>query len=224
MSNRNLTKPFMQTATSFDEFEEPLKILVVDDNAANIDVMLTFLEAEGYDLSIANSGEMALKIARHNQPDLILLDVMMPGMDGFETCRELKSDETTSEIPIIFVTAKKEVEDIVKGFRSGGIDYISKPFRQEEVLSRVGTHLHLRRLLIAKERLIDRLNTALEEAQTLRGLLPICSYCKKIQNEEGKWQNIETYIRTRTEAQFSHGICGECFNKLDLTIDQDNET
>ncbi|TFG88618.1 MAG: response regulator transcription factor, partial [Candidatus Atribacteria bacterium] len=130
---------------------------------------------------------------------------------------------TTKDIPVIFVTAKKEVDDIVTGFRSGGIDYISKPFRQEEVLSRVGTHLRLRRLLVAQERLINKLNAALTEVQTLRGLLPICSYCKKIKDEQGNWQRIETYIRTRTKANFSHGICSECLQKLDLGLDSDDQ-
>jgi len=200
---------------------ESSRILVVDDNTANIDVMLAFLEAEGYDLSIATNGESAIKIARHSRPDLILLDVMMPGIDGFETCRKLKADEKTRDIPVIFVTAKKEVEDIVSGFQCGGVDYISKPFRQEEVLSRVGTHLSLRRLVIAQERLITKLNAALAEVDTLRGLLPICSYCKKIKDEKGAWKKLETYIRTHTQANFSHGICPECLEKT-LSGDVDN--
>lgn len=199
--------------------DEPASILIVDDNAANIDVMLTFLELDGYDFSVATSGEMALKIARHSIPDLILMDVMMPGMDGLETCKELKADPVTAEIPVIFVTAKKEVEDIVSGFRAGGVDYISKPFRQEEVQSRVGTHLRLRKLILAQERLIRQLNDALAEVGTLRGLLPICSYCKKIKDEDGQWQRMEKYIRTRTEADFSHGICDECFGRLNLNLE-----
>lgn len=201
-----------------DAEQESGRILVVDDNAANIDVMLAFLEAEGYDLSIATTGEMALKIARHSAPHLILLDVMMPGMDGFATCRELKAEERTMDIPVIFVTAKKEVEDIVKGFASGGVDYISKPFRQEEVLSRVATHLKLRRLLITQERLIAKLNAALAEVNTLRGLLPICSYCKKIKDKKGAWKKLETYLRTHTQADFSHGICPDCLQKA-MNID-----
>jgi len=201
----------------FDDLELA-RILVVDDNTANIDVMLAFLEADGYDLSIATNGETAIKIARHSRPDLILLDVMMPGMDGFATCRELKADEQTRDIPVIFVTAKKEVDDIVIGFQSGGVDYISKPFRQEEVLSRVRTHLRLRRLVIAQERLITKLNTALAEVDTLRGMLPICSYCKKIKDEKGAWKKLETYIRTHTQASFSHGICPECLEKT-INID-----
>lgn len=194
---------------------EIMKILIVDDNAANIDVMLTFLEMEGYDISIATSGESAIKAACHNLPDLILLDVMMPQIDGFETCRRLKELPQTKDIPIIFVTAKKEVDDIVKGFDCGGVDYISKPFRQEEVLARVDTHLRLRLMAVAQERLIKELNQALEEVKTLRGILPICSYCKKIRDESGEWQQIEEYISSHSDTDFSHGICSECYNKLD---------
>lgn len=199
---------YLETATP------PMKILVVDDNAANIDVMVTFLEGEGYDLSIATSGEMALKAARHIQPDLILLDVMMPGMDGFQTCRLLKAQADTEQIPIIFVTAKKETDDIVKGFRCGGVDYISKPFRQEEVLSRVNAHLQLRRMTLTQKLLIDELAAALENVNLLSGLLPICSSCKKIRDGNGHWHQIEKYIRDHSEADFSHSICENCRKKL----------
>lgn len=209
----------MEKLNTYIESEDPAKVLVVDDNAANIDVILTFLEGDGYDLSIATSGEMALKIARHSVPDLILMDVMMPGMDGYETCRELKADPVTAQIPIIFVTAKKEMADVVNGFRSGGVDYISKPFRQEEMQSRVSTHISLRKMILAQERLIKQLNDALAEVNTLRGLLPICSYCKKIKDEKGKWKKLERYLREHSGAKFSHGICDECFKKIDMEIE-----
>lgn len=197
------------------EENKPGKILVVDDNTANIDVMLTFLEMEGYDISIATSGKMALHVTKHDLPDLILLDVMMPDMDGFETCRELKKDPKTAAIPIIFVTAKKETTDIVQGFQSGGVDYISKPYRQEEVLSRVNTHLQLRHLMETQKQLINELNQALNEVKTLKGILPICSYCKKIRDDKGLWHQMEKYIATRSETEFSHGICEECYASLD---------
>ena len=191
------------------------KVLIVDDNTANIDVMLTFLEMEGYEISIATSGAMALHVAGHDHPDLILLDVMMPNMDGYEICRKLKKDPTTASIPIIFVTAKKETADIVQGFQCGGVDYISKPYRQEEVLSRVRTHLQLRRLLDNQEQLITELNRALGEVNTLKGILPVCSYCKKIRDEGGNWQQMERYIASRSETEFSHGICEACYATLD---------
>ncbi len=124
-----------------------LKILIVDDTPANIDVLDLFLEKEGYGISVAQSGESALDLAVRISPDLILLDVMMPGIDGFETCRRLKSNEKTRDIPIIFITARNETADIVKGFSMGGVDYITKPFSQEEVCARIHLHLKLKTLM-----------------------------------------------------------------------------
>ena len=137
------------------------KILVVDDTPANIDILLQTLEPEGYKISVASSGEVALDLVSQARPDLILLDIMMPGMDGYETCRRLKSENSTSEIPIIFITAKNETIDIVKGFSSGGVDFITKPFRHEEVSARIRTHLQLSVLmkqLEVKNRQLEELN------------------------------------------------------------------
>lgn len=122
------------------------KILIVDDTPANLKVLRQALEPEGYSILIATSGEAAIKIAKNAQPDLILLDVQMPGIDGFETCRRLKEDESTENIAIIFVTARAETESLVQGFRAGSVDYIVKPFQNEEVLARVHTHLKIEHL------------------------------------------------------------------------------
>lgn len=189
------------------------KILVVDDNAANIDVMLQFLEPLGYELAIAASGEKALRVADHFRPDLVLLDVMMPEMDGYETCRRLKAPPLSLKAPVIFVTAKKETEDIVRGFNCGGVDYVSKPFRQEEVASRIETHLRLRHMITVQAELIAELRRAHGEIKTLSGLLPICSYCKKIRDDSGYWHQIEVYIDRHSDAQFSHGLCEACAAK-----------
>lgn len=114
-----------------------MNVLIVDDTPANIDILWNMLEGEEYRVSVAKNGEAALKTVARSCPDLILLDVMMPGLDGFETCRHLKSDEKTRDIPVIFITAKNTPEDMVKGFTLGGVDYVAKPFRQEEVCVRV---------------------------------------------------------------------------------------
>ena len=190
------------------------RILVVDDNPANLDVMTGVLEPEGYDLAVATSGEQALKVADRFRPDLILLDVMLPGMDGYETCRKLKETPEISAIPVIFVTARRETEAIVKGFRCGGQDYIAKPFRREEVLARVRTHARMRRMVREQERLIERLRESLAQVRTLRGLLPICAACKKIRDDEGYWHQIEAYIQAHTDVDFSHGVCHDCACRL----------
>lgn len=122
------------------------RILLVDDTPANLDVLCELLEMEGCDLSLATDGAMALTIAARMQPDLILLDVMMPEMDGFEVCRRLQQDPELMAVPIIFVTAKGGADDVVAGLRLGGVDYVTKPFRDEEVLARVRTQLSLGRL------------------------------------------------------------------------------
>lgn len=134
-----------------------MKVLIVDDVPANIDILREVLKPEGYKFHVATNGETALKIAGEVHPDLILLDVMMPGMDGYETCTRLKKNDSTSAISIIFITSKNEVEDIVEGFKMGGVDYITKPFSQEEVRARVQTHLEIRRLNKLREKLIMEL-------------------------------------------------------------------
>jgi len=122
------------------------KILIVDDIPANLNVLCQALESEGYKIVAAPSGTVALQLAHRTQPDLILLDIMMPERDGFEICRRLKADASTAEIPVIFITAKDEMSSVIKGFEVGGVDYITKPFRYEEVRVRVQTHLTIKGL------------------------------------------------------------------------------
>jgi DNA-binding NtrC family response regulator len=134
------------------------KVLLVDDVPANLSVLTATLESEGYEILAAPNGSTALKVAGRAQPGLILLDVLMPGWDGLETCRRLKEDPATRDIPVIFITARGETECIVAGFRAGGVDYIVKPFQTEEVATRVATHLKVGRLT---RELMDK-NRALE--------------------------------------------------------------
>ncbi|HTD68792.1 MAG TPA: sigma-54 dependent transcriptional regulator, partial [Candidatus Limnocylindria bacterium] len=146
----------MEITTSSNRLRE--KILLVDDVAANLVVLTAALEPEGYEILAAPNAALALKVAAKAQPDLILLDVMMPEVDGLEACRRLKQDESTHHIPVIFITARSDMAGVVEGFRAGGVDYIVKPFQAEEVLSRVATHLRISRLT---HELIDK-NRALE--------------------------------------------------------------
>lgn len=117
------------------------RILIVDDVPGNIDILRQFLASEGYRLSFANNGEKALNIAQRAQLDLILLDVMMPGINGFEVCKILKSTPETQDVPVIFMTALDSTENKIEGFEAGGVDYITKPVQEKEVLMRVRTHI-----------------------------------------------------------------------------------
>jgi PAS domain S-box-containing protein len=135
-------------------------ILIIDDEPANLGVISNYLESFGLEVLIARDGEAGLQKAQYGQPDLILLDVVMPGIDGFETCRGLKANEATQDIPVIFLTGITETEAKINGFRVGAVDYITKPFQPDELLARVTTHLRLRELT---ERLEQRVHQRTEE-------------------------------------------------------------
>ena len=149
-------------------------ILLVDDNPTNLQMLFQLLEKSvGCKLLIAKNGETALAITRKTKPDLILLDIMMPGIDGFEVCRRLKADPATSPIPVIFLSALDETADKVKGLQLGAVDYVSKPFQAEEVIARVNTHLTIHRLNREVQEQRDQLERELKVVSTLqRKLLP----------------------------------------------------
>lgn len=189
-------------------------VLVVDDNPDNLRLLSEILKAHHYKIRLAPNGQRALATVQKEAPDLILLDIMMPVMDGFEVCRQLKADNETAGIPVIFISALDETIDKLKAFSLGGVDYVTKPFRSEEVLARVRTHLTLRFLQLQLEKKNTELQKALDEIKVLRGCLPICAACKKIRNDKGYWEQIESYISNHSEAHFTHGCCQECAKKL----------
>jgi CheY-like chemotaxis protein len=178
------------------EEKKPPLVLMVDDNPENLRLLGGVLEQQNYSIAFAVNGKEALDFVRTEKPDLILLDIMMPGDDGYTVCKKLKSRQDTRQIPVIFLTARTESIDIVKGFEFGGVDYVTKPFHSAELLARMKTHIDLKR--------------ARDEIKTLRGLLPTCAWCRRIRNEEGKWESIEKYVQEHTEADFSHGMCPDC--------------
>ena len=142
-------------------------ILVVDDNPANLNVLFDIFGGMRYDVLFASDGESCLRLVEGEYPDLILLDVMMPGIDGFETCRRLKANERTKEIPVIFMTALSETLDKVRGLELGAVDYITKPIQPEEVLARVKTHLTLRKMYRMLQDREVHLSTLVEEKTRL---------------------------------------------------------
>jgi len=175
-------------------------VLIVDDNTTNIQVLGSVLKKENYKIAVALSGAEALKFLATEIVDIILLDVMMPEMDGYELCSIIKKDERLHSIPIIFLTAKSNQDDINKGFRVGAVDYITKPFNSEELLGRVSAHVELVR--------------ARDEIKKLKLFLPICASCKAIRNDQGTWEPIESYFTEKTDITLSHGICPDCVKKL----------
>ncbi len=187
-------------------------ILLVDDTARNIQVLAAVLDKAGYKIAAASNGQQALDMIEGVAPDLILLDVMMPGMDGFEVCRKIKKSAAMPDIPVIMLTARTAPEDVSTGFQAGAVDYVTKPFNTKELLARVRNHVRLKIARDTRSRQIAELKAHMSQIHALSGLLPICSHCKKIRSDEGYWQQLEVYISDHSDAEFTHGICPECIN------------
>ena len=148
------------------EFESNKKIdsiLVIDDSPTNLEILHDVLGSAGYEVLVEMDGASGIEQVESNPPDLILLDVMMPKIDGFETCRRLQANPSTKNIPIIFITALTEAEEKVKGLGLGAVDYITKPFEQEEVLARISLHLKLRKLNIELDKQKQELEIRVQE-------------------------------------------------------------
>jgi PleD family two-component response regulator len=188
-------------------------VLIVDDNLEDLTVLKKMLEEQNYRVRPAINGEIALRAVSSSPPEMILLDIRMPEMDGYEFCQRLKSADKTKSIPVIFISALVELNDKVRAFSLGGVDYITKPFQDKEVLERVKTHITIHRLQKHLEDRNDKLQKALDEIKTLQGFIPICAWCKKIRDDEGFWKQVEVYFAERSDAMFTHGICPDCKEK-----------
>lgn len=203
------------------------RILIVDDESVNARILEMTLEGE-YETIVAYTGHDAIRLANEWRPDLVLLDIMMPEMNGFDVCRIIKSESAGSTIPIIFVTALEKLSDESQGLTLGAVDYITKPINPDIVRLRVKNHLALkfqRDQLQEQRDILQRQKCELEETlnrvKRLEGIISICMYCKKIRNEEKMWEQMEKYITEHSDALFSHGVCPDCLNefKKSLTLD-----
>ena len=143
---------------------------------------------------------------------------MMPGLDGPQVCRRLREQKEQVPTYIILLTALTGKQDIIAGLGAGADDYVTKPFDRGELLARVGVGERVIALEDALSARVAELEEALSHIRTLQGILPICSYCRKVRDDEGYWQQVETYVRDHSEAQFSHGICPECFEQVWATL------
>ena len=187
--------------------EKKYRILIVDDEKFNLKVLTEFLQTD-YKIMVAKTGEDALKAVNGPKPpDLVLLDIIMPEMDGYEVCMRIKENKKTRHIPVIFVTAVSEAMDAAKAFEIGAVDYVAKPFNPVTVKARVHTHIQLSSTM-------QELESALKKVKKLSGLLPICAKCKKIRDDKGYWNQVDSYLQDHSEAKFSHGMCPDCSDDL----------
>ncbi len=192
-----------------------MKILIAEDDETSRRILQLTLMAAGHEVISTENGAAAWEVLeKDDSPSLAILDWMMPYMDGLEVCRRVRLQKTTTPVYIIFLTAKANKADVVRGLEAGANDYILKPFNREELHARVKvgeTVVNLQQNLAAH---VTELETALAHVRLLQGVLPICSYCKNIRDDQNYWQQIETFISSHSEAQFSHGICPSCYNSV----------
>ncbi len=191
------------------------RILVADDDPVSLRVLQKALEKWGHEVVAAKDGTGAWQIMTSPEaPQMAILDWMMPGMDGPTICQRARAVPSAPAPYLILLTARTDYVDIVAGLEAGANDYVTKPFHHAELRARVRVGVRVLELQRSLAERVHDLETALKQVNQLRGLLPICMYCKRIRNDGDYWQQVETYISDHTEAEFSHGICPECYEKV----------
>jgi len=201
--------------------KKQFRILVIDDNPDIRLLSTMLLKRAGYEVLEASTGQECLDIVRTHHPSLILLDVMLPDMTGFEVCRQIKNNENLKDIFVILASGiRVSSENQAEGLDMGADGYIIRPIPNKEFLARVQAGERIKRAEDAlrekegqQQALISQLEEALVEIKTLKGCIPICATCKKIRDDEGYWEYLEAYISKHTDATFTHGICPTCFEK-----------
>ena len=189
-------------------------VLVADDDAISRTVVAAMLRKGGYEVKLAADGEQAWAALRlADAPPLAIMDWMMPGLDGPEICRRLRTRNTATPTYVILLTSRDTASDIVEGLRAGADDYVTKPPNEDELLARVSVGARMVALQQTLADRVRRLEEALSKVKQLQGLLPICSYCKRIRDDQNYWQQVESYITVHSGVQFSHSYCPECFEK-----------
>jgi phosphoserine phosphatase RsbU/P len=197
------------------EGKEPIRVLVADDDPVSRRLIQHTLEAWGHDVVAAPDGDRAwTAMTLPGAPQMAILDWMMPGMDGPEICRRARTAPQIAGVYVILLTARDSRQDLIEGLEAGANDYITKPFDRSELGARVGVGLRILELQGKLAARVRELEGAIAQVKQLRGLLPICMYCKKIRNDHNYWQQVESYIHDHTEAEFSHGICPDCYEKF----------
>ena len=191
-----------------------MKLLVAEDDAFYRRVLQSVL-GEEYEVLMAEDGACAWQMLQADAaPRLALLDWQMPGLDGLEVCRRVRADSARDGFYLVIATVRQSLDDVLAGFEAGANDYITKPFHAQELRARLRVGRRVVELQAALATRVAQLQDALSRVKQLQGLLPICSYCKRIRDDHDYWQQVETYMSEHSQATFTHGICPECYEKF----------
>ena len=191
-----------------------MKILIAEDEATQQLLLKSFLKKWGYEVVVTDNGAQAWEaLQEEGAPSLAILDWQMPEIDGVEVCRKVRQDPALRHLYLIMLTAFDETEDIVEALETGADDYVSKPFDYRILRARVQVGVRVVELQTQLTQRVRQLEAALSREKQLQGLLPICSYCKKIRDDTNYWQQVEEYIEQYADVSFSHSICPQCYTE-----------
>ena len=192
-----------------------MRALVADDDPVARVILARALPGWDIEPIVVADGAAAWEVlASDNAPSLAIMDWEMPGLDGPELCRRIRGNPASASMYVLLLTSRDAAEDIVAGLDAGADDYLVKPFRAAELRARINAGV---RVLTLQERLaqhVVELQQALANVKQLSGMLPICSYCKRVRRDENYWQQVETYVADRSDVEFSHGVCPDCLEKV----------
>lgn len=192
-----------------------MRALVADDDRTAALILRRALERCGLEVEVVHDGLSALaKLAEPDMPSIAVVDWMMPGIDGVELCRRLRRDPARQHLYLLLVTGRDSRADVVAGLDAGADDYLVKPFDDDELRARVRVGMRVVSLQDSLAERVAQLQAALSRVKQLAGLLPICSYCKRIRSDHDYWEQLESYLSQHSEAQFSHGICPHCLERV----------
>lgn len=191
-----------------------MKILIAEDDSVSRCLLEVTLTKWGFEVISTSDGHQALEVLQSQEPAIAILDWMMPGLDGAEVCRRARAIRTATPTYLILLTAKSEKDDIAEGLDAGADDYITKPFNSGELNARIKVGVRVTELQRSLADRIVQLEAALARVKQLQGLLPICSYCKNVRDEQDYWQQVESYISKHTDVAFSHSICPTCYDRF----------
>ena len=189
-----------------------MRVVIAEDDAVSRRILETLLRNWGYEVTTTVDGNAAWEALQDpNAPSLAILDIMMPGIDGLDLCRRVRQLPGSTPPYIILLTANQGVSEIVKGIEAGADDYLTKPYDRDELRARLQVGARIIKLQTKLSERVQELEVALDHVKQLQGILPICSYCKKIRNDLNYWQHVESYVSDHSHAEFSHSICPSCY-------------
>jgi phosphoserine phosphatase RsbU/P len=192
-----------------------MRALVAEDDPVSRLLLVTHLRKWGHEPVTTTDGVAAWEILqREDAPALAILDWMMPGLDGVEVCRRARKRTDVRPLYIILLTARADRQDTIDGLEAGADDYVTKPFDAAELKARVAVGARVVELQAELAARITELEQALAQVDQLHGILPICSYCKKVRNDSDSWQQVEAYVSAHSAVRFSHGVCPECLKTV----------